>query len=505
MIRNIIKRTLFVFFTWSVPFLYSQQEIPSKHNTEGFGQIDFLSISMPDEEPNMDFTGLHYNVKFNSWGYAGVGFYGAIGGIRGGFFTLGVNAGAQWNITEKLFVDTGFHFGGGGGASAPDGGGAFILPHANLGYDFTYFSATAGYSYVNFFDDGLIKSHQFNVAVQVPLSFDSAKFQEREREFSLDFLETSEWKQPSSRMSLLVHLNNLKVTRGNYKDRTIRLAGFEFNSYLTDSFFFFVKADGAYMGIKAGYMDILLGGGYHLSMNKNRTNILAKFGAGAGGGGGVDTKGGFLLYPDVSLEQKLFENIYASVNTGFLMSPDSHFKASTYGIGLKYYVDKDGSSSEKYNFNTGKFKGLQTILKQELYLDAQRDAGFNQNMQQISLQINFFFNKYLYGAGEASFANFGNAGAYAEGIVGLGIESPYFLNNRVAVFGQVLGGAAGGGGISTGEGLIVKPSAGLMVKLADNLNVRGGLGYVKAKGGSLSTHFVNFGVQYQFSFLSMKK
>ena len=66
--------------------------------------------------------------------------------------------------------------GGGGGAAAPDGGGAFILPHFNLGYDFKHFSATAGYSYINFFDKGTIKSSQLNVAVQVPLSFKSAKF-----------------------------------------------------------------------------------------------------------------------------------------------------------------------------------------------------------------------------------------------------------------------------------------------------------------------------------------
>ena len=48
--------------------------------------------------------------------------------------------------------------------------------------------------------------------------------------------------------------------------------------------FLFAKFDGAYDGIRAGYMDILLGGGYHLGFHLNRTNILAKFGMGAGGG-----------------------------------------------------------------------------------------------------------------------------------------------------------------------------------------------------------------------------
>ena len=47
------------------------------------------------------------------------------------FFTLGVNAGIKKHFSKKFYIDTGFHFGGGGGAGAPDGGGAFILPHFN--------------------------------------------------------------------------------------------------------------------------------------------------------------------------------------------------------------------------------------------------------------------------------------------------------------------------------------------------------------------------------------
>ncbi len=505
MLNIIYKRTLIVCLLMSVHFFYAQTNVVPERNTQlGFGQIDFLSIKMPDGEQNMDYAGLHYNLKLNDWSYAGIGLYGAVGGIRGGFFTLGVNAGIQPKITDKLFVDAGLHFGGGGGASAPDGGGAFILPHLNLGYDFKHFSATAGYSYVDFFDGGTINSSQFNVAVQIPLSFDTASFKERENSFSIEDLRTTSWNNLSNRISLLMHLNNARVTKGSYEGNTIRLAGFELNSYITDDFFFFVRADGAYHGIKAGYMDIFLGGGYHLSMNKNRTNILAKLGVGAGGGGGVDTKGGFLIYPDISLEQKLFSNIYASINKGFMMSPESHFVSSTYGLGLKYYVDRDGSLSNEREFSEGKFKGFEAIIKQDLYLDAARDGGFNQNMHQISLQLNFFLNKYLYAAGQTSFADFGDAGAYAEGIVGLGVQTNEFFGNTTSIFAQVLGGAAGGGGISTGQGLIVKPSVGIKHKITDKLYIRGGLGYVKARGGSLSNSYLNLGLSYRFSFLSVK-
>lgn len=508
-----IKRTLLLVTTMSVHFFYAQNlTIPEKEYQPGFGQLDFLSIKMPGDEANMDFTGLHYNVKPTKWSYLGLGFYGAVGGIRGGFFTLGINAGIQHYLTSKLFIDTGIHFGGGGGAAAPDGGGAFILPHVNLGYDFKHFSITTGWSYIDFFDKGNIQSNQFYAAIQVPLSLDYSDFDHREIVLDTENLKDTEWNKPSSRLSLMVHLNNLSVEGdsrffdgSSMKGRTIRLAGFELNSFFTKNWFAFVKADGAYKGIPAGYMDIFLGGGYHLSMNKNRTNIQAKFGVGAGGGGGVDTKGGFLIYPDISIEQKLFDNVYISLNKGYLMSPDAHFISSTLGLGLKYYVEKDGINSPYNNSNTAKFKGIQAVVKQDWYLNAKRNAGFSQDMHQISFQINFFLNKYIYGAGQTSFANFGDAGAYAEGIVGLGVQSNSFFNNKATVYAQILGGAAGGGGISTGQGLIAKPSVGFQYKVSKVLDIRSGLGYVKARGGQLSNVFANLGVSYNISFLSAKK
>jgi hypothetical protein len=124
-------------------------------------------------------------------------------------------------------------------------------------------------------------------------------------------------------------------------------------------------------------------------------------------------------------------------------------------------------------------------------------------MQQISLQLNLNLNKTIYVAGQTSFANFGDAGAYAEGIVGLGLQSN-FLKNRFKFFGQILGGAAGGGGIETGQGLIIKPSAGFDLKINEQLNFRTAAGYVKAVSGNLGNPFFNAGFSYNISFLKLK-
>ena len=305
----------------------------------------------------------------------------------------------------------------------------------------------------------------------------------------------------------MVHFNNLKIkgnTQGINNRKTIKLAGFEFSNYFSQNWFVFLKVDGAYSGIRAGYMDVLLGGGYHLSMNKNKTNILAKFGIGAGGGGGVNSDGGFMIYPDISIEQKIYNDLFISLNKGYLLTPSTIFSTSTFGIGLKYYVEKNGTFSENKTHASGKFKGFDVIVKQDMYFNAKRMTEATENLHQISVQVNLDLNKNIFVAGQTSFANFGNAGAYAEGLVGLGLKTASLFNNSATFFTQFLGGAAGGGNISTGQGLILKPSLGLDYKLSNTLNLRTSAGYVKAKGGELSSPFINFGVKYNIAFLKLK-
>jgi hypothetical protein len=505
-----MKKILFLLsILISSNFLIAQNnEVPSKKTQKAFGKIDFLSINMPEtNEKNMGFTGIHFNLMLNEWAYAGTGIYGAVTGERGGFFTLGVNAGIKKYLGKDFYINTGFHLGAGGGAAAPDGGGVFILPHFNLGYDFKSFSLNSGWSYVDFFDGGLIQGNQFNVSLEIPLDYTYSDYNVSESEYDFETLQKSEWNINSKRTSLMFHQNNLKIhgnTQGINNGRTIRLAGFELANYFTENWFAFLKVDGAFDGIKAGFMDVFLGGGYLLPINKNNTNILAKFGVGAAGGGGIDTQGGFLLYPDLSIEQRIFNDFFISINKGFVVSPNSHFNTSSLGIGLKYYVERSGIITDK-SFTSGKFKGFEVVVKHDIYLDAERDGQPTEDLHQIALQINFDLTKNIFVAGQTAFASFGNAGAYAEGIVGLGLRSNPIFNEKVKLFGQVLAGAAGGGDISTGEGLIFKPAAGFNYKLNNSLSFRTSGGYVKAKGGNLSSVMFNFGIKYHLSFLKMNR
>ena len=506
---------LLVVLTIQSPFFSQTKDIPEKRSQKGFAKIDYLSIEMPfttiPNEQNLGFTGIHYNLLLNKSFYTGIGIYGAIIGSRGGFFTLGVNAGIKKHFSKKFYIDTGFHFGGGGGARAPDGGGAFILPHFNVGYQFKKISLNSGWSYINFFDGGNIKGHQINIGVEIPLDYVHADYKVTENKYELLNLEKTDWYVNSKRTSLMLHFNNLMI-KGEDKNinvqkfngATIKLAGFELANYFSKNWFTFLKVDGAYDGIRAGYMDVFLGAGHHFEMNKKRTNILVKFGMGAGGGGGVDTKGGFLLYPDISIEQQLYNDVFLSLNKGFVTTPDAHFYTSSFGVGVKYYIERNGVKTDNSTFTLGQFKGIDVIVKQDLYFNARRDKLPNENLHQISLQLNLYVNNNIFIAGQTSFANFGNAGAYAEGIIGLGIKTKPLFHRSTTLFSQLLTGAAGGGDISTGQGLIIKPSLGVDCKISKTLRLRTSGGLVSAVGGQLNSPFVNLGIKYNISLLKLK-
>jgi hypothetical protein len=475
------------------------------YKQKGFLQLDYQSIKMPDGERNMGFSGVHYNLDIGKLFYSGFGFYGSVSGERGGFFTLGVNAGLKTKLINNLLFDAGVHLGGGGGASAPDGGGAMFLGHANLVYQFPKFDAFAGYGYVNFFDVGAIRSNHLNFGIRVPLCVNYTDFSNIEQRISYQANQQTPWNRESKKLGIMLHFNNLspkgksKTTDGNSLDgKTMRLVGVEINSYFNKNNFFFAKADGGYSGIRGGYMDILLGAGHQFSFNADRTAISAKFGIGAGGGGGVDTKGGFLIYPDLSLTHKIHKNFNIQINKGFLMTPNSEFYSSTFGIGLLYNVGQGGF---KYNkgetFEEAVFKGLEITAAQEIYFKAKREAGSVRDMQQILLQLNYYINKHIFLAGQTAFANFGDAGAYAEGTFGIGAST----GNKFKAFGQVLAGGSGGGGIDVGEGLIIKPSVGLQYQLLPVLDLKSSVGRVKAVGGNLSNTFANIGLTYKIALL----
>ena len=129
----------------------------------------------------------------------------------------------------------------------------------------------------------------------------------------------------------------------------------------------------------------------------------------------------------------------------------------------------------------------------------------NSDLQQIALKINYDLSKRFYVSGEASFAYDGGAGGYAHGIFGLGIKSNRFLNQKVSLFAEAAGGVAGGGGVDSGEGILVRPSLGMNYHVNDDFNFNISAGQMWSPYGNVNSTNINIGFTYSLSVLNLKK
>ena len=73
-------------------------------------------------------------------------------------------------------------------------------------------------------------------------------------------------------------------------------------------------------------------------------------------------------------------------------------------------------------------------------------------------------------SGQTNFAYLGHGGSYAEGLIGIGVQTPPFLNDRLTLFTQLSSGAGGSGSVSVekAQGFIVKPSVGMLLSITDH-------------------------------------
>ena len=85
---------------------------------------------------------------------------------------------------------------------------------------------------------------------------------------------------------------------------------------------------------------------------------------------------------------------------------------------------------------------------------------------------------------------------YSEGHWGFGVLSPYWKDWRL--YGEMLIGAGGGGGIDSGSALLYKPSIGLEFNLNKDFSLQTGIGKVISKEGVLDANTFDVSLVWRF-------
>lgn len=437
----------------------------------------------------------------------GVGTYGAIVGQRGGFITLGLAGEAQTYLAPGWRIHSGLFLGAGGGrdASQQVGGGFMFRADAGITYETgRYGNFGVGVSYVTF-PTGDIRSTQPYLLYEYP--FDTLLVSGWDT-LPVAAQRTSGAFAPANRQEFsLVSLDYqipTAVTRsdGSPQSSSMQLLGAQWTKYLDTNWFVTFESEGALGGSNSGYMQILAGGGYRVPLGAS-TSLKLWASAGAGGGGGVDTGGGFLVAGGVSLAQMLSKRDSLELSVGAIDAPQASFRALLFGLKFSHQFDAPEVSAEPVSIATlGRYdqQHLRMRAVNQTYLKASQDwrsRDTDMAVNNLGVQVDYFISRNAYLTGQGLAAYSGNAGAYMAGLVGAGAHLD--LGERWFLEAEALIGAAGGGSFNVGSGLVGQYNIGIGYQVTPALSISLTGGQIASSSGGFRANVVGASVGYRFT------
>jgi hypothetical protein len=126
----------------------------------------------------------------------------------------------------------------------------------------------------------------------------------------------------------------------------------------------------------------------------------------------------------------------------------------------------------------------------------------DQNVGNLGVQVDYFVEPHFYLTGQGLGAHTGDAGAYMTGLLGAGVRQKTSKNSFVEIEG--LFGAAGGGGLNTGSGMVYQGNLNFGYQLNKSLSLIGSYGQMKAANSDFHAHVYGLSLAYQLNALSAR-
>ena len=474
-------------------------------------RFTYESLKLPGKE-TMGMLGADLLVSVNEHLRVGAATYGAVEGDRGGFITLGVEAELQQRISDAWVSHAGLFVGAGGGRGGYllSGGGLMLRGDLGIAYETKgYGNIGIGVSHVNF-PSGVISSTQPYIQYEYPfnslLGSGWLGAPPKDSSLRIDPIQASQ-----NEFSLVARhyqiSSSAKRDEGGDQSSTMQLLGVEWLSYLNDNWFVKIESEGAMGGENNGYMQILLGGGLRLPITRS-TSIKLHAAAGPAGGGGADTGGGVLLDAGLGLQQKISKNTALELSVGGVTAPSHTFEALNVALKLNYQFgmpDVGTTPVSWYGLNEFDTTPLRIRLTNQTYFKADdnwRNRFINKEVSNLGVQMDYFLSPNWFITGQSLAAYSGDAGAYMIGEVGMGgvlnVTPDWFIE------GEALFGAAGGGGLAVGGGLVAQGNASVGYRLNKALSIIATAGRIEALQGDFKANVAGVSLAYQFSAFTSK-
>lgn len=461
-------------------------------------QASWQTLRMPTPGERMGLVGVEFlrsHPHGLSWGLGG---YGALTGIRGGFITVGLAGAWRPALSERLSLDLGAFCGGGGAGRADVGGGWMLEGHAGLTWH-TAFGHLGLATQRIAFPNGAIDSRQWRLTWSLPFAL-------REATAGAVFhLPEQPWREVEVAATAARYRPRGGFRMNGQPEQDLHLVGIRADLGLAGGGFASLELAGAHGGDGDGYMEALLGAGWALEWGaQGRGRVYARVAGGPAGGGRLDVGGGMAWKGALGAQARLGSSTRLGLELGRFRAPGGTYRADTLQVSLGHTFGVAMDSGRPPGAG-GAFATRRWWMEAGLVelAGAQRGAGMAPApLRMADLRVGLPLGPHLYLAGEAAFATSGRAGGYAEGILALGLEAPPLPRLGTACFAEVGVGAAGGGGVDTRGGAFFQPSLGLRQPLGPSLDLVLRGGRTRGLHGGLDTPMWALGVRWKVDLLT---
>ena len=478
---------------------------------------DHLDVDGPD----LGLLGIHYD-QLGVWEgypplYLGLGGYAAVAGDRGGFFLGGFTVGAIWQVYPLWLFDSGVFLGAGGGGGGSGSNGWAVRPFVGLEREFGLYGLRAEVGLLDmdaferefFFSFGISLSGERLDARSAPAARAQRKIP-RDKVVSHELRVTPRylWMDPDS---------GSRKRSGKALSADISMIGIGVDYFISEYLFVPFEAYGAVGGGVSGFAMGLAGLGVSVPAFGENVRLEGKASVGAGGGGDVDTGGGLVWQVLGGLRANITRHMALEAMGGHTSFPDGELDATTVTLGISWSghpvelaVDypRGNLTREGLPGDDARIVGTRFYVANKLYDPASsahkaNGSDLDSTLNLLGVGVEQPLTEWLTLYGEAWAAWEGNVGGYSEGLLGAKFEwQPQDMERHHFSLNAGLG-AAGGGGMDVGSGLIYEYAGGWRYDLGTSTFLTIDIGHTTAEDGSFeaTAYTVGLGWYLQRAFL----
>lgn len=465
-------------------------------------ELNWTPLTMPTGERTALLGGSYLVSLGEHWGL-GPAVYGAAQGQYGGLFTAGFTLQRRLRLAPHWHAVAGLYAGAGGGVSSDRvraGGGLMLRPELSLRREFGPWYLGLGVAQVQF-PSGNINDTHWALTIGRMDSVTSFSPAGSGLNGRADTRTGMGFDELALSASAETPCGSTRARDGQPMRGRKGKLGADARQYFAPGAWWGLEAAGAASGGIDGYMEILAQLGADVGVFGESVRLGAQIAGGLGGGGNVDTGGGWLLRAGPTLRWITPWGPTLRLEAGVLSAPQGHYTANQLRVSLALPLEPRRRQAQLQGPLDGAVRQQVLYASVPWFSELAFKDGSRDDVTGLGIGIDRDLGGPWYGTAQAGSAALGKAGAFSYGLFGLGLQSQRMAGGwRVGA--EALVGAAGGGNVAVGGGGVAQAEGWLQWEgrsRHDRPRVKLGLGRFTPLGdASLSTSLIHLSVGWAF-------